>query len=462
LTSEERNKNQDAFNRDEASVIVATIAFGMGIDKSNIRFVIHADLPKNIESYYQETGRAGRDGAPALCMLFFSRGDIPKIRYFIDQITDEEERSIAMEKVNQMAGFAEHNVCRRKKLLNFFGEDYPLDNCGACDICSGDVEQIDITIDAQIVTSAISRTQQRFGTGHIIDIVTGADTKRIRDLRHNEIKTYGTGKHKDKKYWRFLVDELLAQGAIQVDGDRYPVLKLAKKGLDVLYGKEKITALKREEKIKIKKQQVKESALEEYDISLFEILRVLRKNIAAEHQVPPYVIFSDKTLHEMCRYNPVSLSDMRKISGIGNAKLERYGEVFVDEIKNFLHDNPEISRTGGQSDNRDESASHKKKKGETVEKTFEFYTKGYSIKDMAKLRNLSSTTIVLHLEKLIQNGCNIDIDRFVDPLKRRKIEELFLELRQWNLNPVIEHFSGTVSYEEARLVRAFLVRKTSG
>ncbi len=457
LTTEERNKNQDAFNRDEASVIVATIAFGMGIDKSNIRFVIHADLPKNIESYYQETGRAGRDGVPALCILFFSRGDIPKIRYFIDQMTDEEERSIAMEKVNQMAGFAEHNVCRRKKLLNFFGEDYPLDNCSACDICSGDVEQIDITIDAQIVTSAISRTQQRFGTGHIIDIVTGADTKRIRDLRHNEIKTYGTGKHKDKKYWRFLVDELLAQGTIQVDGDRYPVLKLAKKGLDVLYGKEKITALKREEKIKTKKQQGKESALEEYDISLFEILRVLRKNIAAEHQVPPYVIFSDKTLHEMCRYYPVSLYDMRKISGIGNTKLERYGEVFVDEIKNFLHDNPEISRTGGQSDNRYESASHKKKKGETVEKTFELYTKGYSIKDMAKLRNLSSTTIVLHLEKLIQNGCNIDIDRFVDPLKRRKIEELFLELRQWNLNPVIEHFSGTVSYEEARLVRAFLV-----
>ncbi len=457
LTTEERNKNQDAFNRDEASVIVATIAFGMGIDKSNIRFVIHADLPKNIESYYQETGRAGRDGVPALCILFFSRGDIPKIRYFIDQMTDEEERSIAMEKVNQMAGFAEHNVCRRKKLLNFFGEDYPLDNCGACDICSGDVEQIDITIDAQIVMSAISRTQQRFGTGHIIDIVTGADTKRIRDLRHNEIKTYGTGKHKDKKYWRFLVDELLAQGTIQVDGDRYPVLKLAKKGLDVLYGKEKITALKREEKIKTKKQQGKESALEEYDISLFEILRVLRKNIAAEHQVPPYVIFSDKTLHEMCRYYPVSLYDMRKISGIGNTKLERYGEVFVDEIKNFLHDNPEISRTGGQSDNRYESASHKKKKGETVEKTFELYTKGYSIKDMAKLRNLSSTTIVLHLEKLIQNGCNIDIDRFVDPLKRRKIEELFLELRQWNLNPVIEHFSGTVSYEEARLVRAFLV-----
>jgi ATP-dependent DNA helicase RecQ len=175
LTTEERTKNQEFFNRDEASVIVATIAFGMGIDKSNIRFIVHADLPRNIESYYQETGRAGRDGEPAHCLLFFSRGDIPKIRYFVDQITDEKERSIALEKLNQMVGFAAHNVCRRKQLLSFFGEEYSSDNCGACDICSGSVEQIDITIDAQIIMSAMSRTQQRFGAGHIIDIVTGAD-----------------------------------------------------------------------------------------------------------------------------------------------------------------------------------------------------------------------------------------------------------------------------------------------
>jgi len=471
LTTEERNKNQDAFNRDEASVIVATIAFGMGIDKSNIRFVIHADLPKNIESYYQETGRAGRDGEPALCMLFFSRGDIPKIRYFIDQMTDEKERSIAMEKVNQMVGFAEHNVCRRKKLLNFFGEDYPLDNCGACDICSGDVEQIDITIDAQIVMSAISRTQQRFGTGYIIDIVTGADTKRICDLRHNEIKTYGAGKHKDKKYWRFLVDELLAQGAIQVDGDRYPVLKLAEKGLDVLYGKEKITALKREEKIKTKKQTMRSSEYSDYDENLFERLRVIRKNLAEEQQVPPFVIFSDKTLHEMCRYYPVSLSDMRKISGIGNAKLDRYGEYFIGEIQSYLNDNPAISFADRQSANKTiripprpplvKGGRGDFKISETVEKTYELYKKGFSIGHIAKQRNLTQSTIAGHLERLIQNGYDIDIDRFIDRLKRHKIEELFLKLQDWNLSPVIEHFSGTVSYEEARLVRAFLLRRTS-
>lgn len=341
LSSEVRTKNQEAFSRDEASVIVATIAFGMGIDKSNVRFVIHADLPKNIEGYYQETGRAGRDGEPAHCLLLFSRGDIPKIRHFIDKITDEGERAVAMDKLNQTVGFASHNVCRRRQLLGFFGEEYTEDNCGACDICTGSAEQMDITTDAQIIMSAISRTQQRFGIGQIIDIVIGADTKRIRELRHNEIKTYGAGKHKDKKYWRFLVDELLAQEVILQDGDQYPVLKLAQRGSDILYGKEQITALKREEP-KGKYKPMKVSSSEQYDEALFERLRAIRKKLAESHQVPPYIIFSDKTLHEMCRQFPATLPDLRKISGVGDAKLERYGSEFIAEIKKYLKDNPVI------------------------------------------------------------------------------------------------------------------------
>lgn len=457
LSADERNKNQEAFNRDEAQVIVATIAFGMGIDKSNLRFVIHADLPKNIEAYYQETGRAGRDGEPAHCLLFFGRGDIPKIRYFINEITDDKERFIAIQKLNQTVGFASHNVCRRRRLLAFFGEDYPRDNCGACDICSGSVEQIDITTDAQIIMSAISRTGQRFGIGHIIDIVTGADTKRIRELRHNEIKTYGTGKGGDKKYWRSVVDELIAQEAVMQEGDSYPVLKITQKGSDILFGGERIMAL-RKEGVKAKTPRERDE-FEGYDRTLFERLRNVRKRIAEGQKVPPYIIFSDRTLHEMCRRFPSTLSDMRKISGVGDAKLERYGEDFIREIKLYLDENPGISIPEGESwDPCRAVLTQKKKKGETVEETYEFFKGGMSLEDIAKLRSLAPSTIASHMERLILDGRDIDMDRLVDPGKRLKIEEFFLSIEGWGLNPVVEHFIGTVSYEEARLVRAHLHR----
>ena len=339
LSSEEREKNQEAFNRDEVQVIVATIAFGMGIDKSNVRFVIHADLAKNIEGYYQETGRAGRDGGEARCLLFFGRGDIPKIRYFINSITDDGERFIALEKLNKMVGYASHNVCRRKQLLGFFGEDYPHDNCAGCDICSGSVEEIDVTVEAQIVMSAMSRTGQRFGTGHIIDIVTGADTKRIRELRHNDLKTYGAGKGRDKTYWRSVVNELIAQEAVMQEGDPYPVLKITKKGSDILFGREKITALRKEE-VKAKTLKEKRGDPGEYDEALFARLRIVRKKLADRQQVPPYIIFSDKTLQEMCRSYPSTASGMRKIGGVGDTKLERYGEDFISEIRRYLDENP--------------------------------------------------------------------------------------------------------------------------
>lgn len=459
LTPEERTRNQEAFNRDDVSVMVATIAFGMGIDKSNVRFVIHADLPKNVEGYYQETGRAGRDGEPAVCLLFFSRGDIPKIRYFIDRIADDNERSVASKKLNQMVGFASHNVCRRKQLLKFFNEEYPADNCGACDICSGGTKQVDITVDAQIIMSASLRTGQRFGIGHLVDIVTGVDTKRIRGLQHNRIKTYGAGKHKDKNHWRCLVDELLAQDIIRQDGDRYPVIKLTSKGSDALFGKAQVMALSREET----KAAEERGKVEGYDKILFERLRAVRKELAEAQQVPPFVIFSDKTLHEMCRHYPRSLPQMGKISGVGEVKLERYTETFINEIKQYLDEHPDISITSTSSidpDYHEVDRQQKKKTGQTIEETHTLFKKGLSIEDIAKSRDLAPSTITGHIERLIRNGESIDIDRLIDPIKRDKIEKLFLTLKQWNLTPVVEHSNNTVSYEEARLVRTFLLNKS--
>ncbi|NOG82462.1 MAG: DNA helicase RecQ [Planctomycetes bacterium] len=342
LDGDVRRQNQEAFSKDKVNVIVATVAFGMGIDKSNVRFVIHADLPKNIEGYYQETGRAGRDGELASCLLFFARQDIPKIKYFIDQIPDDAERSIVMHKLNQMVKYASHYVCRRRQLLSYFGEDYTAGNCGSCDVCVDTVEKVDATIDAQIVMSAIMRTDQRFGINHIVDIVIGANTSRIRELNHDGIKTYGAGRDKDKNHWRFIVDELLAQEVIVQDGGQYPVLNLTAKGFNVLYGRETITALKREE-VKKRGKALKGLQFEDYDEALFERLRLLRMKYAEEQQVPPYIIFSDKALHEMSTFYPVTATDMKKINGVGDVKLERYGNDFISAIKNYLDENPGIS-----------------------------------------------------------------------------------------------------------------------
>ena len=427
----------------------------MGIDKSNVRFVIHADLPKNIEGYYQETGRAGRDGETANCLLFFGRQDIPKIRYFIDQMPNDSERSISMEKLNKSVKYASHNVCRRRQLLEYFGENYTEENCGACDICMGNVEKVDITTDAQIVMSAISRTGQYFGIGHIIDIVAGADTKRIRELQHNEIKTYGAGKHKQKKHWQFIVDELLAQEAIAQDGGQYPVLILTKKGTEILYGREEIEGLKREE-IRKKPKAFRAKGFDAYDEALFDKLRVLRKRLAEEHKVPPYIIFSDMTLHEMCVYYPSTLDEMIAISGVGETKLESYGSDFTKEIKAHLYENPDISIPDREPVVLPVSTPQQKTRGGTIEKTYELSREGLSIKQIAETRNLATSTITGHLESLIKDGRDIAIDRLIEPAKRNIIEEMFLNLKTWHTGPIVEQSNGTVSYDDAKLVRAYM------
>lgn len=336
LSDAERKGNQEAFIRDEAEVIVATIAFGMGIDKSNIRFVIHADLPKSIENYYQETGRAGRDGEPAQCTLLFAQGDIPKVRFFIDSIIDETERERALGALSKVITFASTSVCRRRTLLDYFGESYPHDNCNSCDICLGSREVVDATLEAQMLLSAIVRTEERFGAGHIVDIVTGSQNKKIIDFGHDRLKTWGVGKAHDKKYWRQLIDELLAQQVIQKAEGLYPTLFLLPKASRILKREEQLNIVRILEKKKAQPPP-KESAAP-CETRLFELFRSLRKEIADEQGIPPYVVFSDRTLRDMAAHLPRSAEAMLSISGIGEVKLQRYGGQFLRLIDRYCSD----------------------------------------------------------------------------------------------------------------------------
>ncbi|OAM88873.1 DNA helicase RecQ [Termitidicoccus mucosus] len=349
LTAEERARNQELFLRDEVKIICATIAFGMGINKPNVRWVIHYDLPKNIEGYYQETGRAGRDGLPADCLLLFSGGDAAKQTHFIDEIADEHERNVARAQLRQMLHYAESAGCRRRELLGYFGEGFPAagGGCGACDNCLEPRETYDGTVLAQKFLSCVYRARQasRFGVGlnHIVEILTGADTDKIRRWGHDRLSTYGIGQELPRAQWAAVGRELLRLGyAAQSEGE-YPVLELTAEGLEWLRSRKPLMLTKPMLLPKARKVATRREGDVECDEILFAQLRALRKELADERGVPAYVIFGDKTLRELARAYPVSVAGMEGIFGIGERKREEFGEIFAREIAGYLETNSRMS-----------------------------------------------------------------------------------------------------------------------
>ena len=344
LDAAERARNQEMFLRDDTRIICATIAFGMGINKPNVRWVIHHDLPKNIEGYYQETGRAGRDGLPGDCLLLFSPGDIAKQTHFLDEITNEQERAIARTQLRQIVHYAESTGCRRAELLRYFGETFPLDNCGACDNCSEPRESFDGTLVAQKFLSCVFRIQQasRFGTGlnHVIEVLTGAQTDKISRWGHERLTTYGIGKELTRSQWGSIGRELLRLGHIALATGEYATVELTAQGLALLRTRTSITLTKPPADTP-KSRRV--TSRREGDIAcdeiLFERLRVLRKKLADERKVPAYIVFGDNTLRALARDYPENVADLEGIPGIGEKKREEFGELFTTAIADYLKSN---------------------------------------------------------------------------------------------------------------------------
>ena len=347
LTNNERAQNQELFIRDETRIVCATIAFGMGINKPNVRWVIHHDLPKNIEGYYQETGRAGRDGLPGDCLLLFSAGDAAKQTHFIDEMSDAHEQRIAREQLRLMIGYADCPTCRRRELLNYFAEAYTEPNCGSCDNCLQPRENYNATTQAQKLLSCVYRVRQggRFGVGmnHLIEILTGSANEKIQRWGHDKLTTYGIGKDLTRPQWSAIGRDLLRLGYLAQDAGQFPTIALTDLGLDALKSRRVIMLSK---PVELKKINVPRTGEIECDETLFDRLRKLRKRLADERGVPAYVIFGDNTLRQMAREYPTHIDALRMIGGMGEKKLAEFGNIFTNEVAAYLRTYPKVDFGG--------------------------------------------------------------------------------------------------------------------
>lgn len=453
LSSKEREENQTKFIRDDTQIIVATVAFGMGINKPDVRFVIHYDLPRNLESYYQEAGRAGRDGEDAKCTILFGWGDVHTVKYLIGQKQDPSEQRIAQQQLNQIIDYAESSVCRRKIQLGYFGESFDTP-CNNCDNCLNPAPIEDWTVEAQKFLSCVYRCNQRFGTNHIIDVLRGSRKKRILELQHDQLSTHNIGADHTADEWRMLCRALIHQGYLDETTDGYSVLKLNEKSNKVLkkLATVEIAVTNKIEKPATSSQKSSNEELTAVESDLMNKLRFLRKQLADKQSVPPYVVFSNESLRQMAQSKPQTPDEFSKISGVGNRKLSQYGKPFTQVIRDFCEANNLAIRQ--PQDNPNILLKSEPDVTATQLTTYELLKGGFSPSDISLKRNLRLNTVNEHIAKLIQSGYDIDIDRLVSRERQEVIREAIKEVGAHSLRNIREVTGEAYDYQEIKLVRA--------
>ena len=433
LNDEERKKTQEDFSFDNIEIIVATNAFGMGIDKSNVRFVIHHNIPKNMEAYYQEAGRAGRDGEESECILLFSPNDIRLQKYFIDEsFLSPERKNNEYNKLRAMVDYCYTSKCLRSYILEYFGEEPLEEKCNNCSTCNDNREEKDITLEAQKIFSCVYRMKERFGVNMVADVLRGSKNKKLLSLDLDGLSTYGIMEEFTQKDIVVLMNKLIADDYMVTTDDKFPVVRLRPKSYDVLKGKEIVA-------IKVSKIEKKVKA----DNELLDRLKQLRKAISQEESVPPFMIFPDATLKELSEYMPTKEEDLLRIKGIGERKAEVYGERFIKAITEYMD---EKGIDINNMDNYEGTKSNKESKIKTHVLSYNLYKEGKSIKEIADERNLKAITIQEHLFKCLSEGMEVDLDNFIKKDYERLILDTIKKVGGTKLKPVKDELPPEVDY----------------